>query len=157
MREQGIAVIGLYEHFHQQPALSRRVAQKGEEVYMTTNEERMQVLKMIEKGQISAEEGARLLEAIEAASAKGRAEDSGTPPRWFRVRVTDSQTGKNKVNVNIPLGLVNVGMRMGAKFAPEMSGMDIEKMIQAIKEGASGKIIDVEDAEDGEHVEIYVE
>ncbi len=33
----------------------------------------------------------------------------------------------------------------------------VEKVIQAIKEGASGKIIDVEDAEDGEHVEIYVE
>lgn len=124
---------------------------------MTTNEERMQVLKMIEKGQISAEEGARLLEAIDAASAKDRRESEGTSPRWFRVRVTDRHTGKNKVNVNIPLGLVNVGMRMGAKFAPEMSGMDVEKVIQAIKEGASGKIIDVEDEEGGEHVEIYVE
>jgi len=124
---------------------------------MTTNEERMQVLKMIEKGQITAEEGARLLEAIDSASTKGQAEGSGTSPRWFRVRVTDLHTGKNKVNVNIPMGLVNVGMRMGAKFAPEMSGVNVEQVVQAIKEGVSGKIIDVEDEEDGEHVEIYVE
>lgn len=124
---------------------------------MATNEERMQVLRMIEKGQISAEEGARLLEAIDAASAKEQRESEGTSPRWFRVRVTDSQTGKNKVNVNIPLGLVNVGMRMGAKFVPEIGGMDVAQLVQAIKEGASGKIIEVEDEEGGEHVEIYVE
>jgi predicted hydrocarbon binding protein len=124
---------------------------------MTTNEERMQVLKMIEKGQITADEGARLLEAIEAASAKGQAEGSPTSPRWFRVHVTDLRTGKSKVNVNIPMGLVNVGMRMGAKFAPEMNGVDVEKLVQAIKEGVHGKVIDVEDEEGGEHVEIYVE
>jgi hypothetical protein len=124
---------------------------------MSTSEERMQVLKMVEKGQISAEEGARLLEAIEAAGSKEQAKSGGGQPRWFRVRVTDMRTGKSKVNVNIPMSLVNVGMRLGAKFAPEVSGVQMEEIMNAVKEGASGKIVDVEDEEDGEHVEIYVE
>ncbi len=124
---------------------------------MSTSEERMQVLKMVEKGQISAEEGARLLEAIEAAGSKEQARSSGGQSRWFRVRVTDMRTGKSKVNVNIPMSLVNVGMRLGAKFAPEVSGVQMEEIMNAVKEGASGKIVDVEDEEDGEHVEIYVE
>jgi len=97
------------------------------------------------------------LEAIDQASARDQPEIGGQPPKWFRVRVTDMQSGKVKVNVNIPMGLVNVGMRMGAKFAPDMAGIDVDQMVKAIKEGAHGKIIDVEDQQDNERVEIYVE
>jgi hypothetical protein len=61
------------------------------------------------------------------------------------------------VNVNIPMGLVNVGLKMGAKFAPEVEGMDVQQIADAINSGMTGKIIDVTDEEDGEHVEIYVE
>ncbi len=124
---------------------------------MTTNEERLQILKMIENGQISATDGAQLLEALEQGNTKERPESGGSRPRWFRVRVTDMRTGKRKINVNIPMGLVNVGVRMGAKFAPDMADIDIDEIIQAIKEGVQGKIVEVEDEEDGERVEIYVE
>ncbi|MBC7237356.1 MAG: hypothetical protein H5T69_16060 [Chloroflexi bacterium] len=124
---------------------------------MTTREERMQILKMVENGTISSAEAARLLEALEERSDKEQAEEKHSPPRWFRVRVTNLRTGKPKVNVNIPMGLVNVGMRMGAKFAPDMAGINIDEIIRAVKEGTQGKIIDVEDEEDGERVEIYVE
>jgi hypothetical protein len=77
--------------------------------------------------------------------------------RWFRVRVTDMETGRTKVNVNLPLSLVDVGTRMGARFAPELDDVDFHSIIEQIKSGAQGKIIEVEDAEDGERVEIYVE
>jgi len=124
---------------------------------MTTTEERMQILKMIENGQITAEEGARLLVALEETRSGEQPEQHGRRAQWFRVRVTDLKSGKNKVNVNIPMGLVNVGMRMGAKFAPDMEGIDLDEIMATIKSGALGKIIDVEDNEDGERVEIYVE
>ena len=88
---------------------------------MATTEERLQILKMIEEGKISAAEGAELLRALETKGERGPTLEpmKGTSnPRWFRVRVTDVQTGRNKVNVNIPMGLVNVGIKMGARFAP---------------------------------------
>ena len=124
---------------------------------MSTREERIQVLKMIETGKISAEEGAKLLEALDQAEGPEGGLNSPGRPKWFRVRVSDKLTGKIKVNVNIPMGLVNVGMRMGARFAPEMSDVNMAEILQAVKEGASGKILEVDDEEDGEHVEIYVE
>ena len=126
---------------------------------MATVEERMKVLKLIEEGKISAEEGAKLL----AALADSRRTPSLTlgaaagEARWFRVRVTDLKTGKAKVNVNIPMGLVNVGMKMGARFAPGLEAEQMEALAEALKSGATGKIIDVTDEEDGEHVEIFVE
>ena len=124
---------------------------------MATTEERMKILKMIEEGKISAEEGAKLL----AALAEGRKPPPSPPPaftgpggeaRWFRVRVTDLATGRTKVNMNIPMGLVNVAIKTGARFVPDM-----EAIAEALKSGAMGKIIDVTDDEDGEHVEIFVE
>ncbi len=124
---------------------------------MATTEERMQILKMIESGQVTAEEGARLLQAIEEVSQKEKTAKGEAAPRWFRVHVTDMRTGKTKVNVNIPISLVNVGMRLGAKFAPDIEGIHIDEIVQAVKQGVQGKVIDVEDEEDGEHVEIYVE
>lgn len=130
---------------------------------MTSNEERLRILKMVEQGQISAEDGARLLEALSAVHQRRQVPSGGSPTasapsgRWFRVRVTDLQTGKSKVNVNIPMGLVNVGIKMGARFAPEMEGFDLAQLADLASSGATGKLIEVEDTEDGERVEIFVE
>ncbi len=123
---------------------------------MASTEERLQILKMIEEGKISASEGADLLRALD----KG---DRGHPeplrgvsnPRWFRVRVTDLKSGRNKVNVNIPFGLVHVGLKMGARFVPEVDSAQYEEMVTAIRSGKQGKIIDVTQEE--ERVEIFVE
>ncbi len=123
---------------------------------MALHEERMQILNMIQSGQISAEEGAKLLSALKAAS-KESAPVEGAQPHWFRVRVTDLRTGANKVSMNIPMALVNVGIKMGARFVPEAEGVDFEEIAAAIRSGAQGKILDVEDEEDQERVEIFIE
>ncbi len=78
--------------------------------------------------------------------------------KWFRVRVTDLRTGTSKANVNIPMGMVNFGMKIGAKFAPaDLEGLDMNQIIEAIQSGGTGKIVDVEDENKGEHVEVFVE
>ena len=125
---------------------------------MAIKEERMQILKMIEAGTISAEEGAKLLAALDEGSSKReRIESLGGKARWMRIRVTDLKTGNAKVNVNLPMGLVNVGLKMGARFAPDLENVDLDEIIASIKEGAQGKIVEVEDEEGDERVEIYVE
>lgn len=123
---------------------------------MSLHEERMQILNMIQSGQISAEEGAKLLSALKTAS-KEQAPEAGTAARWFRVRVTDLKTGKNKVNVNIPVALVDVAMRMGARFVPDSAEVDLGQLAEAIRSGAQGKVIDVEDKDSEERVEIFIE
>jgi len=128
---------------------------------MTTVEERMKILRMIEEGKVSAEEGAKLL----AALAEGRHGPLTPPfppgrpgaPRTLRVRVTDMATGRSKASVQIPLALVDAGMKIGAHFAPEVEGVDMTNVMDALRSGVVGKIIDVVDDEDGEHVEIYIE
>jgi hypothetical protein len=50
-----------------------------------------------------------------------------------------------------------VAIKMGAKFAPEIEGAQYEEIMEAIRSGQQGKIMDIVDEEDGEHVEIFVE
>ena len=124
---------------------------------MALKEERMQILKMIEDGTITADEGAKLLAALEEGATKDEQSAPGGQARWMRIRVTDLSTGRAKVNVNLPMGLVGLGVKMGARFAPEMEDIDLDEVIQAIKDGAQGKIVEVEDEEDNERVQIYIE
>ena len=114
---------------------------------------------MIEEGKLSAEEGTKLLAALTERRGPTPPRAPGMPgaPRWLRIRVTDVRSGRSKASVQIPLALVDAGMKIGAHFAPEVEGVNMSNVMDAVRSGMTGKIIDVTDDEDGEHVEIYVE
>lgn len=128
---------------------------------MATAEERMKILKMIDEGKISAEEGARLLSTLSESRrppvSAGASRGAYGGARWLRVRVTDLATGRAKATVQLPLNLLDAGMKIGAHFAAEINGVDMNSVMEALRSGMTGKIIDVIDEEDGEHVEIFIE
>ncbi|MCO6450518.1 MAG: hypothetical protein J5I90_06980 [Caldilineales bacterium] len=124
---------------------------------MATSEERMRVLQMVADGTISASDGVSLLEAMNSRTQNEQPQYAGSQARWFRVRVTDLRTGKDKVNINIPIGLVNVGLKMGARFVEEDQDIDFDALAAAVQAGQTGRILDVEDLEDNERVQIFVE
>lgn len=130
---------------------------------MATNEERLKILTMLQDGIINAEEAAQLLEALGDDRSRRTATDFTPPPppgrpgRWLRVRVTDVDSGKTRVNVRLPVGLISSGLKFGMRFAPEVEGLNPDALIEAIQSGELGQIVDVYDEEDGEHVEVFIE
>lgn len=76
-------------------------------------EEAKKVLEMIEQGQISAEEGMELLEAlknteevvVEEVKTDNVTTTGKTQYEFLRVRVT-SESGATKVKVNVPISLI---------------------------------------------------
>jgi hypothetical protein len=124
---------------------------------MATTEERMRILRMIQEGKISAEEGSKLLAALRESRKEPRAVMGATRPGkgMLRVRVTDMVTGKAKVSVNLPLGLVDTGMSIASQYAPDVN---FAQIADAIRSGQmEGKIVDVIDEEDGEHIEVFID
>lgn len=77
----------------------------------------------------------------------------------FRIYVNSADG--DKVRVNLPMGLVKVGLEMGMKM-PQVSGnealkdIDFEQLIYMVESGLIGKLVEVESA-DGDTVEIVVE
>jgi hypothetical protein len=147
----------------------------------SNNSDRMQILRMLEEGKINAAQAAAMLsgnipmsdpasistptpesiplpsEPEVAPEPSPTAERTNNGPRYFRVKVTDLFTGRSKATVTLPLGLVDWGLRVGSHFSPEMSGMDWEDLSRILRSGESGKLVDVMDDDDGEHVEIFID
>ena len=123
---------------------------------MTSAEERLQILRMVEHGSITAEEGKKLLDALGARQSSSDG-FSGRQARWVRIRVSNRSTGKNHVSVNLPIQLVDMGLKVAARFAPDMEDVDFEELRQTIKSGIQGKLVEVDDEDENQHVEIFVE
>lgn len=134
---------------------------------MVTTEERMQILKMIQEGKITPEEGVKLIETLDQNEAAKAPRQPPPPPPFgggfpgkpgvLRVRITDKSTGKVRVNIRLPLSLVKSGIKMGARFAPEVEGLDMDSLNEFINSGEKGQIVDVDNEQDGEHVEVFIE
>jgi hypothetical protein len=122
------------------------------------SEERMQILEMVEEGKINTSEAMELLDALEGD------QEEITPKKeakWLKIRVKTLDDNP-KVNVNIPISLVEVGLKLAKKYDPKLeeSGLDqidLDEILEAVKNGAEGKIVDVEDEETQTRVKIYVE
>jgi len=126
------------------------------------NEEKMMILKMLQDGKISADEAAKLLESVDAGGTKTDKtpdvdESRKVQGKFFRVLITDTDTGKSRANIRIPLSVLGIGVKFGAQFAPQIGGIEQEQIMEAINSGQVGKILDVFDDDDGEHVEIFIE
>ena len=126
---------------------------------MVTSEERMKILKMVSDGKISAEEGSQLISALSQRIEDSKKSNKRSLARQtLRVRVTDMSSGKTKVNVNVPMRLVDAGLNIASQFVPEMENAQMmEAVKEALSENINGKIVDVIDEEDREHVEIFIE
>ncbi len=127
------------------------------------NDEKLKILKMIEDGIITAEEGAQLLGAlaedtnVQASPKKGSSDSA----KWLRVKVLSTENGvKTKVNVNVPVALVETGLKIGKRFdknvEDSLKDIDLNEILEMIKNGAEGKIVEVE-SDNGDIVEVYVE
>ncbi len=45
----------------------------------------------------------------------------------------------------------------GARFAPQMEGLDTDQLMQHLNSGETGQIIDVYNDDENEHVEVFIE
>ncbi|MEX2162368.1 MAG: hypothetical protein WD751_10710 [Anaerolineales bacterium] len=122
---------------------------------MATSEERLKILQMIQDGKISPADGAKLLEALtRGASRAPRGSAPVDDGRYVRIRVTDSFSGRSKVSVNLPLSMVSAGIGIAAKYVPGVAEVDL---MEAIRSGMTGKVIDVTNEDGGDHVEVFIE
>ena len=117
------------------------------------SDEQDRVLKLLEEKKLTAEEAARLLDALNRGG-------NGRRNRFLKVRVFDHGSDRPRVNVTLPIGLVKWGMNFipdSAKAKIEEQEIDLKLVTDALEKGITGKIVDVEDDEKGQHVEVWLE
>lgn len=123
-----------------------------------SSDEKLHILRMLEEGKVSAEEAAKLLEAV-GASADAPTGGVRRRNRFLRVHVMEGE--RTKVNVNVPLDLARVALRFVPKDALKGHGIDelvdLDEIVRLLEEGFEGKIVDVEDEDSNTRVEVRVE
>lgn len=117
-------------------------------------EERRKILNMVQEGKITADEAARLLDALR--DQMENAQQRKRKPRWVRIRVTDVEAKRVRVNLTLPVGLVRAGLRAGGSIAG-MEGLNTGELEEMLNRGEVGHILDMQDTVGGERVEIFIE
>lgn len=119
-------------------------------------EERDRILSMVETGQVTASQAARLLDTLSI-----RQEQAEPRPRNYTLRIwisdTSSRHSKTKMTATLPVPLVSLSLRMLSRFAPQLNENTVQHIMQAIERGATGRVLDVQDLEEGKRLEIFVE
>jgi hypothetical protein len=137
---------------------------------MIADDEKLMVLKMVQESKLSPAEGLQLLRTLETSGdtpediqgndfSKAGSSSSAheNTARWFRVRVTNIESGRPKINMRLPIGLVNAGLKMGMCFSNDLDEINMDEIRQALTNGEIGQIVDVTDDQDCERTEIFLE
>ena len=124
---------------------------------MTTSiDERNRILNMIESGQITAVQAAGLLDTLMSDY-----EQSGSQMenRTVRIWMTDTSNNRRKMNMTatIPVYLVSMSLRLLARLVSQLNDSTIQNVIRAIERGTTGRLLDLQDLEEGTRLEIFVE
>ena len=127
------------------------------------DQEKLRILKMVEEKKISVEEAAKLFDALEGAAPKQeprRPRSERGPGRQLKLKVSDLDTGRVRVNLTIPVGIAHIitSLIPQQELARlEQQGFNVTTILDAIHNDSTGKIFDVEDEEHRTKVEISIE
>jgi polyhydroxyalkanoate synthesis regulator phasin len=88
------------------------------------NEQRRQILQMLAKGKITADEAERLIDAVDREQPESRLEKAAprtkSRPKYLRVVADDSGGGgRSRVNIRVPLQLLRAGVRLTSLLPPQ--------------------------------------
>lgn len=124
-----------------------------------------QILQMVKEGTITIEEGLKLLEAL---GLQNTAPPQSSPMQSFNpaggkkmLRIMVDSADGHTVRVNVPTTLIKAGLNLSNQLKVngnpiDMQGVDIDMIMAAIEEGATGEIVNIESA-DGDNVKIFID
>jgi polyhydroxyalkanoate synthesis regulator phasin len=119
--------------------------------------ERQMVLEMLKEGKITTGEADKLLDEMEKEVKGGSLEGSSLNKKFLRIRVTED-TGDTNVNINIPIALAEVGLKMVPEDKMKVKGQEIniDHILQLIEEGTEGELVNIDINEDGKNTKVNI-
>lgn len=112
------------------------------------SQELNRVLKMIETGVITAEEGQKLIQAMETTDSKEKNVNSTSTGRFLKLEILVTSEGeKENVQIKFPLDLAKVFLKMGivqkqlkAKVGEEVN-LNVEEILSLIDSEVKGELM----------------
>lgn len=138
------------------------------------SDDRIEILRLVENQTITAEEAARLLEALDRSERSNGAGQSTEPLGFFpppgfpfgpeprrarkrrnvRIRISNPVTNTDVLNLVLPHPMLDTGLKMAKRIAPDQM-LDAKDIKESIEDGFEGPLLDITDGD--QRVEIIVE
>jgi len=124
-----------------------------------STDERNSILTLLESGQISAREAAQLLDALVVEQASPRERVERIQNKTIRIWLTDASTRRQKIKMTaaLPTPLIGASLHMLAQLMPQLNNATVRQLINVIERGATGRLLDLQDLEEGKRLEIFIE
>lgn len=123
--------------------------------------EKNRILKMVEAGKLSADEAFKLMDAMNnPAPMEVIGKETTSKARFLKIRVFDKNRQKAKVNITLPLFLVRGLSKLiphSAQVQLNEKNINLEQIMSLIDQAAGTKLIEVDDDDENERVEIFIE
>jgi hypothetical protein len=124
------------------------------------------ILRLVADGQITADEAAPLIDALQGSTARSgsagdttadntrsRSTSGGGQDLPSAVRIEITEGGRRVVNLRVPLGLG----RMALDHVPGLSTDTITRIREALEQGMTGSLLVVDEGDAGDGVRIVLE
>jgi MFS family permease len=119
---------------------------------------RLEIMQQLELGEISAEEAAQMLEAVDVGKLASLAASSPSQEsRHLRIRVSDLASGVMKADLRLPLGLVTAVLYAEGRLSAHLDPYDSQALRELISKSAADASVQTMDTDDDQRVEITVE
>jgi hypothetical protein len=121
------------------------------------SEERKLILEMLSQGKITVAEAEKLMEAQGNDVNQGEAVMVKSANKKF-LKVLVNEGDKTKVNINIPIALAEVGLKLIPKEHLKVEGkeIDLHGILNLIKEGNEGDLVNIETSDHGKDVKVKI-
>jgi MFS family permease len=121
----------------------------------TAVDQRLNIMEMLEEGEISAEEAVGLMQSLEDKKwAKLAAPQPTGETRYLRIQVSDLASGIMKTDLRLPLGLVNTVLYVGGRLAADLDDLDSQALRELIAQSTTGESVQTMDVNDDEQIQI---
>jgi len=130
--------------------------------------ETREILERLERGEIDSQDAIHMIRGSGSSQGErpsqddkqGLGEMSGPSENtnyYLRVDVHRLHDKKRQVYVRVPLRIVELGLTLGSKYAPELNDFDLKQIVDELHEIGEGTIVEVEDVDDNQHVLVWIE
>ena len=127
---------------------------------MSTINERIRILTLVQNGQMELQEATKLLYEMESNNPTlepNYAAGEQKSNRVLRILKKDMHTGKINMDLSIPVNLLEAGRRIGARYSPELVGLTKDEIRELALSPVGYILTDYYDEDEGQYTRISVE
>jgi len=104
--------------------------------------------------------GTLATEKVRTVTVAEKDQEPENGAKYLRLKVVDhTKEGRPAVTIKVPIGVVKWGMKMSQAFSPHMRDVNLDwnGVDAMVREGAIGKIVEVEDEAAHKTIEVWLE